>query len=229
MQLSECFTTELKKEFPAFCIRRKRDDALSKAIDIALKVVTLGGQRCYLTKYHTVIGDTLYVPETWDALSDLDRVILLRHERVHLRQRRRYGGPLMTFLYLVPFLPLGLAYGRARIEWEAYTEILRATFELRGAAALKSSELRECIVRRFTGFYMRVLSEGLVTGGDAFELVERHPDRIPVAAVNDIIFGRSEDEPLVEHLANLPEFGADGRAIFAGRLKQLRSREEVTG
>jgi hypothetical protein len=141
----------MKAEFPAFCIRPKRGDALSVAIDWALKLVTLGGQRHYLTRYHTVIGDTLYVPETWAELSDLDRVILLRHERVHLRQRRRYGGALMTFLYLVPLLPLGLAYGRARIEWEAYTETLRSTFELRGEQALRSPALRAQIVGRFTG------------------------------------------------------------------------------
>lgn len=151
MELSERFASDLRAEFPAFCIRRKRGDRLSRAIDVALRIVTLGGQRHYLTKYHTVIGDTLYVPESWDELSDLDRVILLRHERVHLRQRRRYGGPLMTFLYLIPFLPLGLAYGRARIEWEAYTETLRATYELRGLHALQSAELREHIVARFLG------------------------------------------------------------------------------
>ena len=142
---------DLKAEFPAFRIKPKRGDRLSRAIDLALRIVTLGGQRHYLTRYHTVIGDTLYVPETWESLADLDRVILLRHERVHLRQRRRYGGPLMTFLYLVPFLPLGLAYGRARIEWEAYVETLRATAELRGADAVRSPQLREQIVRRFTG------------------------------------------------------------------------------
>jgi hypothetical protein len=151
VEQSARFLGEMKAEFPAFCIRPKRGDALSVAIDWALRVVTLGGQRHYLTRYHTVIGDTLYVPETWAELSDLDRVILLRHERVHLRQRRRYGGPLMAFIYLVPFLPLGLAYGRARIEWEAYTETLRATAELRGEAALRSPELRAQIVRRFTG------------------------------------------------------------------------------
>ena len=142
---------DLKAEFPDFCIVPKRGHALSQAIDLALRIVTFGGQRHYLTRYHTVIGDTLYVPETWADLADLDRVILLRHERVHLRQRRRYGGPLMTFLYLIPFLPLGLAYGRARIEWEAYTETLRATAELRGPAALASAELRAQIVKRFTG------------------------------------------------------------------------------
>lgn len=151
MDLSERFEADLKAEFPNFRIIPKRGNALSRLIDIALRLVTLGGQRHYLTRYHTVIGDTLYVPETWADLGDLDRVILLRHERVHLRQRRRYGGALMTFLYLIPFFPLGLAYGRARIEWEAYTETLRATAELRGRAAVQSAELRAQIVGRFTG------------------------------------------------------------------------------
>jgi MOSC domain-containing protein YiiM len=81
----------------------------------------------------------------------------------------------------------------------------------------------------YTGFYMRVLSEGLVRGGDAFEPIERHPESISVSAVNDIISGRSEDERLIERLAHLPEFGADGRAIFAGRLERLRRGQEVTG
>jgi hypothetical protein len=151
VELSERFVSDLLAEFPSFRIKPKRGDRLSRAIDLALRVVTLGGQRHYLTRYHTVIGDTLYVPETWGNLSDLERVILLRHERVHLRQRRRYGAALMTFLYLVPFLPLGLAYGRARIEWEAYTETLRATAELCGSSAVGSAELREQIVRRFIG------------------------------------------------------------------------------
>jgi hypothetical protein len=151
VEQSERFMGDLKAEFPAFRIVPKRGDRLSLLIDLALKLVTLGGQRRYLSHYHTVIGDTLYVPETWDALPDLDRVILLRHERVHLRQRRRYGAALMTFLYLIPLLPLGLAYGRARIEWEAYTETLRATAELRGLEAARSAELRERIVSRFTG------------------------------------------------------------------------------
>ncbi len=151
MLQSERFIDDLRREFPSFRIVPKRGNTLSRLIDRALRIVTLGGQCHYLTRYHTVIGDTLYVPETWDKLADLDRLILLRHERVHLRQRRRYGGPLMTFLYLVPFLPLGLAYGRARIEWEAYTETLRATAELRGQEALRSAELRTQIVSRFTG------------------------------------------------------------------------------
>ena len=151
MRLSDALIKEIRQEFPRFRTVDKRQDALSRAIDGALRIVTLGGQRGYLSAYHTVIGDTLYLPASWDATADIDRAIVLRHERVHLRQRRRYGFALMTFLYLVPFFPLGLAYGRARIEWEAYTETLRATAELAGLAAARAPELRSQIVRRFTG------------------------------------------------------------------------------
>ena len=140
---------EMRREFPAFRIVSKSGNLLSQLIDLALKVVTAGQQREYLTRYHTVLGFTLYVPESWGSASDVDRAILLRHERVHLRQRRRYGYPLMAFLYLIPFLPLGLAYGRARLEWEAYRETLRATAELKGLAAAKSEALRRQIVARF--------------------------------------------------------------------------------
>jgi hypothetical protein len=151
MELTGRFIETIRDEFPTFRIVPKHGHSLSRAIDLALKVLTFGGQRSYLTRYHTVIGNTLYVPPTWEQMSDVDRVILLRHERVHLRQRRRYGSFLMTFLYLIPFFPLGLAYGRARIEWEAYEETLRATAELRGWEAACSPQLRAHIVARFTG------------------------------------------------------------------------------
>jgi hypothetical protein len=148
---SQRLLAELAQEFPAFRIVPKRHNAFSHAIDLALKLITLGAQRRYLTHYHTVIGYTLYVPPVWEQMSDLARVILLRHERVHLRQRRRYGFLLFAFLYLVPFLPLGLAYGRARLEWEAYRETLRATVELHGFEALADGRLQDEIVRRFVG------------------------------------------------------------------------------
>ena len=150
MNAVEAFLEELRAEFPDFRIVDKRGDAFSRAIDLALRAITLGGQRRYLTHYHTVIGDTLYVPEGWDRASDVARVITLRHERVHLRQRRRYTFLGMAFLYLAWPLPLGLAHGRARIEWEAYTETLRATIELRGEGALRDPALRAHIVRQFT-------------------------------------------------------------------------------
>ncbi len=122
---------------------------MQRAIHLALVMVTLGGQRVYLTRYHTVLFGKLWVPAAWDEMSDLDRYVLLCHERIHLRQRRRMGDVLMAFVYLVPFFPVFLAYGRARIEWEAYIETLRATAEVRGIDAAEA--LRSTIVSRFTG------------------------------------------------------------------------------
>jgi hypothetical protein len=146
---SDAFLRIIHSEFPAFRIVPKRGNALSLAIDGALRLITLGAQRHYMTHYHTVIGDTLYVPESWNTMGDVARVILLRHERVHLRQRRRYGFVAFATLYLLPIFPLGLAWFRARFEWEAYRETLRATAELRGLDALRDAALRREIVRRF--------------------------------------------------------------------------------
>jgi hypothetical protein len=151
MSRSDDLVAEICKEFPRFCIVPKSESILSRAIDIALKIVTLGGQRDFMSRYHTVIANTLYVPGRWEDESDTDRAITLEHERVHLRQRRRYGDVVMTLLYLFPFFPLGLAYGRARIEWEAYAQTLRATAKIRGMGAAEDPALRDRIVRQFTG------------------------------------------------------------------------------
>jgi len=142
---------ELRAEFPRFRIVPKSGNLLSRAIDIALRALTLGRQCHYMTRYHTVLGQTLYVPALWNQLSGVDQVVLLRHERVHLRQLRRLGPVLMTLGYLLPFFPLGLAWCRARLEWEAYTETLRATADLKGPEAARDPALRAHIVRRFVG------------------------------------------------------------------------------
>jgi hypothetical protein len=151
LPLSEALLGELRAEFPAFRIIDKAQSPLSVAIDWALRLVTLGAQRHFMTRYHTVIGDTLYVCPAWHGMSDVARTVLLRHERVHLRQRRRFGFLPFAALYLIPLFPLGLAYFRARFEWEAYVETLRATAELRGLPALADPSLRRELVRRFVG------------------------------------------------------------------------------
>lgn len=141
---------ELTAEFPRFRIVSKADSPLSRAIDLALKAVTLGRQSRFLTHYHTVIGDTLYVPPGWAQTADVHKVITLRHERIHLRQRRRLTTVGMAFCYLIPLLPLFLAYGRARLEWEAYRETFCATAELCGLAAARDPALRRRVVEQFT-------------------------------------------------------------------------------
>ena len=146
---SDAFVAEIRAEFPSFAIRDKRTSALQRIIGRALWLITFGGMKTYLTHYHTVLFGTLWVPDSWPRMADDDRYVLLRHERVHLRQRRRMGDVAMAYVYLVPIVPLGLAYGRARLEWEAYEETLRATTEDYGIEAARS--LRAHIVERFTG------------------------------------------------------------------------------
>jgi MOSC domain-containing protein YiiM len=73
----------------------------------------------------------------------------------------------------------------------------------------------------YTGFYMRVLSEGLVAAGDGFDLERAHPERITISDVNSIIYEKSYDVTLIKRLAELPEFSEVGRTLFAQRLERL--------
>lgn len=148
---AEKLLREMKEEFPHFRVIPKSKSRLCLLIDAALRFITLGRQNRFLTVYHTVLGSTLFVSPTWDRMSPDERFVLLRHERVHLRQRQRYTTLGMAFLYLFPFFPLGLAYGRARIEWEAYGETLRARAEIFGIDAARDPALRKEIVERFVG------------------------------------------------------------------------------
>ncbi len=147
---SDALIEEIRREFPRFELVPKAERRLQRAIDVALKIVTVGAQREYLTRYHTVLGDTLYLPTKWSSTPDEARFVTLRHERVHLRQKRRYGFALFALLYLLPILPIGLALGRARLEWEAYAETLRATAEVHGRQAARDPALHDYLVAQFT-------------------------------------------------------------------------------
>lgn len=122
-----------------------------RAAGVCLKVVTLGGQRTYMTHYVTTLGHTIYVPDDFDDWPPTRAWQVLRHELVHVAQFERYGWALMILLYGVLPLPVGLAYFRARFEWEAYAETLRAVAESEGLEAARSPALREELLRRFTG------------------------------------------------------------------------------
>jgi len=129
----------------------KRGDRLQRGIDRALRVLTLGGQDRYLSEYVTTLGTTIFVPDDWDTLSPRTQYLILRHEAVHLDQFARWGWLGMVLLYGLLPLPVGLAYGRARLEWEAYAETLRATAEVDGIEAARAPRVADEIVARFTG------------------------------------------------------------------------------
>lgn len=150
MGRADTFFEEMQREIGALRIVHKENDRFSKLIDTLLRVVTFGQMSTYVTQYTTVMGKTIYVPAGWDARPDTERYVTLRHEAVHFRQMKRYGQIGMSLLYMLPIFPLGLAYGRARIEWEAYAETLRAIAEVSGIDAARHPKLRAHIVKQFT-------------------------------------------------------------------------------
>ena len=119
--------------------------------DRLLRIVTFGGQNRYLSEYVTTLGRTIYVPDDWQRVAPLRRYVVLRHEVVHVRQFERFGWIGMVLIYGLFPLPAGLAWGRARLEWEAYAETLRVTAEVYGADAARDPRLHDEIVARFTG------------------------------------------------------------------------------
>ncbi len=145
---TERFIDEIRGEFPSFKILYKRASLLQRAIHVVLAIITLGGQRVYLTRYHTVLFGTLWVP---DVGHDVGR------RSVHPAPSRArppppaqaHGDLVMTFVYLVPFFPLFFAWGRARIRMGGLRETIRATAEVLGVDA--AANLRPHIVKRFTG------------------------------------------------------------------------------
>lgn len=116
-----------------------------------LWALTFGGQRTYLSRYVTTLGHTIYVPDDFDAWHPDQAWQVLRHELVHVGQFERLGWAGMILVYGFFPLPAGLAWGRARLEWEAYRETLRAIVESEGMAAARDAELHRHIVARFTG------------------------------------------------------------------------------
>jgi len=150
----EALLKEISAEFPDFKTVSKPDSRLMRALSWFLLIVTFGTQKAFMSSYITTIGHTVYVPAGWDLRPEEGRVEVMRHERVHMRQQRRYGRVLFTFLYLVPFFPLFLAYGRAKLEMEAYAESVRAKAQLRGSAYVQTKEFKAWLTSQFvTGSY----------------------------------------------------------------------------
>ena len=108
----EALLVEIKKEFPDFDIIKKTDSKLMKLIDVCLKVITFGQMKTFMTNFITTLGVKVYVTEKWESSRLVDKVEVLRHERIHMRQGKKYGRFLFSFLYLLFPLPVGLAYFR---------------------------------------------------------------------------------------------------------------------
>lgn len=143
-------TRAIKKEFPDFEIKKKSDSTFMKVLDFLLKVVTFGQMKKFMTGFITTMGVTVYVHERWDKIPESARVAVLRHERVHMRQAKKYGRFVFSFLYLLIPLPLFFAYYRSKFEMEAYAESMKAVAEDNGMATLMSPVYRKAMISHFT-------------------------------------------------------------------------------
>lgn len=142
-------TAEIRKEFPDFNIVRKRDSTLMKVISVFLAIITFGLMRVFMTGFYTTLGDTIYVPDGWDTASEQSKCATLRHERVHMRQARKYTRFLFSFSYVFVFLPGGLSFFRMKFEKEAYEETIRAWYEYGGAVVIQNYAFREDMIKHF--------------------------------------------------------------------------------
>jgi hypothetical protein len=147
----EAILAEIAEEFPRFRLIRKDRSRWQRTIHYGLVFITFGQMREYLSGYHTTMGQRIYVTSDWDDLCDDTRYVTLRHERIHLRQFRRYSLPLMALLYVFLPLPMGLAYFRSRFEKQAYAETIRASAEVWGLDHVRDQSFRDGILRQFTG------------------------------------------------------------------------------
>ena len=70
----------------------------------------------------------------------------------------------------------------------------------------------------FTGYYFRVLQEGLVAGTDAFEKLTSHPDAVSVSFANRVMHDDKTDLAGVRRLLAVPELSTSWRSSLSKRL-----------
>lgn len=143
---------DVQEEFPSFKMVNKSDSRLMKVLAFLYTVITFGRGKGFMSSTVTVIGNTMYMPGLWKMLSEATKVRILRHERVHFRQQKRYTRLGFILLYLfVPF-PIGVAYFRMKFEREAYEETIRTVAAQNGLRYVQENQtFRETIIEQFVG------------------------------------------------------------------------------
>lgn len=141
----------ISEEFPDFKMVKKSDSLFMKVISWALWLLSFGQMDVFMDHYVTTIGYTVYVPSNWSTRTPFAKASVLRHEWVHMKQTKRMGWLLYALSYLLFPLPFGLAWGRMKLEREAYEESMWAQSVYYGMEVLKSDQLRDSMVRNFTG------------------------------------------------------------------------------
>lgn len=136
---------ETQLEFPKFQVVQKSDSRFMKLLAFLLFF-----NKGFMTKFVTTIGNYMWVTPGYDDWQDNAKAALLRHERVHLRQQKRYGMIRYALMYLLWPLPFWRAKGRMLLEREAYTESLDAYAKYYGLDFVEREDVRESMIGHFT-------------------------------------------------------------------------------
>jgi hypothetical protein len=103
-----------------------------------------------MQSFITTVGHTVYVPADWDSKPETNKITVLRHERVHMRQAKKYTRFLFGFLYLFFPFPVIFAYYRMKFEREAYAESMLAASEYHGIDSIKDFVYKNKVISHFT-------------------------------------------------------------------------------
>jgi len=83
----------------------------------------------------------------------------------------------------------------------------------------------------YTGFYFRVLTEGVVSKDDGLSLLHRHPKEITVSFANRIMHREKDNIEGIKQILEVQELSLNWRNTFLKRLAGTKtdSRERLTG
>jgi MOSC domain-containing protein YiiM len=78
----------------------------------------------------------------------------------------------------------------------------------------------EVVGAGFSGFYVRVVKEGMVKAGDAFQLLTPHPARVTVAFVNDVLYHKRASPEDIRRVLAVHELSAGWHEMLEGYLER---------
>ncbi|KAK7737896.1 hypothetical protein SLS53_006274 [Cytospora paraplurivora] len=77
-----------------------------------------------------------------------------------------------------------------------------------------------------TGWYYRVLREGMVKAGDEIRLVERRHHKWTIERIQEYLHRNTGDLAMNEELAAIPEFGQESHNAFASRVAKQKAKDK---
>ena len=93
----------------------KRNSWFHTIIGWFLYLISFGQLDGYIARFITTIGQTIALCDSFDHISDLDRLAIISHELKHVEQYKQW-----SFVYCISylFLPLPIGFAYCRWVWE---------------------------------------------------------------------------------------------------------------